>query len=146
MQVAVTFVSGLLFGLGLCVSGLVNPAKVQSFLDVAGAWDPSLLLTMAAAVLVTGVGYRIAFARGTPIFDKAFQIPPATAVDARLLAGSAIFGIGWGLVGFCPGPAVVALALGATPAVIFVAAMLAGMALARQLTANRTAPALKNAR
>jgi uncharacterized membrane protein YedE/YeeE len=97
-------------------------------------------------VLVTGVGYRIAFARGTPLFDKAFLIPPAGAVDARLLAGSAIFGIGWGLVGFCPGPAVVALGLGATPAVVFVAAMLAGMALARQLNANRAAPALTIAR
>lgn len=146
MQIAATFVSGLLFGLGLCVSGLANPAKVQSFLDVAGTWDPSLLITMAAAVLVTSVGYRIAFARGEPLFDKVFQVPPAGAVDARLLAGAVTFGIGWGLVGFCPGPAVAALALGATPAFVFVSAMLAGMALTRQLTANRAAPAPTNAR
>jgi uncharacterized membrane protein YedE/YeeE len=146
MQIAATFVSGLLFGLGLCVSGLANPAKVQSFLDVTGTWDPSLLITMAAAVLITGVGYRIAFARERPLFDKAFQLPPAGAVDARLLVGATTFGVGWGLVGFCPGPAVAALSLGAPSAFVFVAAMLAGMALTRQLTADRAAPAPTNAR
>jgi uncharacterized membrane protein YedE/YeeE len=145
MQILATFISGLLFGLGLCVSGLVNPAKVQSFLDIAGTWDPSLLITMAAAVLVTGMGYRVAFVREKPLFETVFHIPPAGAVDRRLLAGATIFGIGWGLVGFCPGPAVAALALGATPAFIFVAAMLAGMALARQLTASRATPALNRA-
>lgn len=141
MRLAATFVSALLFGLGLCISGLANPGKVQSFLDVAGAWDPSLLITMAAAVLTTAIGYRITFARVKPLLDKAFLIPPASAVDARLLAGAVIFGIGWGLVGFCPGPALVALAVGATPAFVFVAAMLAGMALARQLTTTAHAPA-----
>lgn len=146
MQVAATFVSGLLFGLGLCISGLANPAKVQNFLDVAGAWDLSLAITMGAAVVVTGVGYRVAFAQGKPLFDKAFLVPTAGTVDARLLAGAATFGIGWGLVGFCPGPAVAALSLGAPSAFVFAAAMLAGMALTRQLTANRAAPALKNAR
>lgn len=146
MQIAATFVSGLLFGLGLCVSGLANPAKVQSFLDVAGTWDPSLLITMAAAVLVTGVGYRIAFARGEPLFDKAFQVPPAGIVDARLLVGAATFGVGWGLVGFCPGPAVAALSFGEPSALVFVTAMLAGMAVARQVTANRATPAQTGAR
>lgn len=146
MQIVATFISGLLFGLGLCVSGLANPAKVQNVLDVAGMWDPSLSITMGAAVLVTGVGYRFTLALGKPFFDKAFHLPSSGAADARLLAGAAIFGVGWGLVGFCPGPAIVALALGATPAFIFVAAMLAGMALARQLTADRATPPLTSAR
>lgn len=146
MQIAATFVSGLLFGLGLCVSGLANPAKVQSFLDVAETWDPSLLITMAAAVLVTRIGYRIAFARGEPLLDKVFQIPPPGAVNARLVAGGVTFGIGWGLVGFCPGPAVAALSLGAPSAFVFVAAMLAGMALTRHLTANRAAPTMAKVR
>lgn len=140
MQILATFVSGLLFGLGLCVSGLVNPAKVQNFLDIAGAWDPSLLITMATAVLVTGLGYRLVFARGTPLFETTFHVPAAGTVDRRLIAGATIFGIGWGLVGFCPGPAVAALAFAGAPAFIFVAAMLAGMALARQLTANLATP------
>lgn len=146
MPIIATYISGLLFGVGLCVSGLANPAKVQNFLDIDGVWDPSLLITMAAAVLVTGAGYRFALARGKPFFDKAFHIPATGTVDARLLAGAAIFGIGWGLVGFCPGPAIVALALGATPAFIFVMAMLAGMALARRLIADRAALALPSAR
>ncbi len=138
MQVIATFVSGLLFGLGLCVSGLVNPAKVQSFLDVTGDWDPSLAITMASAVVVTGVGYRMAFRRGAPLFAGAFQIPPAGMIDLRLVAGAAIFGVGWGLVGFCPGPAVAALSTGAPSAFIFVLAMLAGMTIARLITAPRT--------
>lgn len=149
MHIVATFVSGLLFGLGLCVSGLVNPAKVLSFLDVAGQWDPSLALTMASAVLVTWAGYRFAFARGTPLFAGTFQLPPAGSIDVRLLGGAALFGVGWGLAGFCPGPAIASLSLGAKPAFVFVLAMLAGMAvarrlLARQLLAHRSA-ALKPA-
>ena len=130
-----TFLSGLIFGLGLVVSGLINPAKVLNFLDVAGPWDPSLAITMAAAVGVTGLGYRFAFAKGKPILGETFQLPTASAIDARLLAGAALFGIGWGLVGYCPGPAIAGLSLGASSTVVFVAAMLAGMAIARQLTA-----------
>jgi uncharacterized protein len=146
MQIAATFVSALLFGLGLCVSGLANPAKVQNFLDITGSWDPSLVLTMGAAVLVTGVGYRIAFARGMPLFGKAFLVPPPGTINARLIGGATIFGIGWGLAGFCPGPAIVAVALGASSAFLFVAAMLVGMALARKFTAERAAPAIPVAR
>lgn len=142
MQIGATFLSGLLFGLGLCLSGLVNPAKVQAFLDVAGSWDPSLAFTMASAVLVTGLGYRFALARETPLFAGSFQIPPAGAIDRRLLAGATLFGIGWGLVGFCPGPAVAGLSLGETSAFVVVAAMFAGMAFVRQIIARRTAPAL----
>jgi uncharacterized membrane protein YedE/YeeE len=145
MPIFATFVSGLVFGLGLCVSGLANPAKVLSFLDVAGSWDPSLALTMASAVLVTGLGYRLAFARERPLFMGSFQLPPAGAADRRLVAGAAIFGIGWGLAGFCPGPALVALSLGSMPATVFVTAMIAGMALARRITAFPMAPASKAA-
>jgi uncharacterized membrane protein YedE/YeeE len=146
MQIIATFVSGLLFGLGLCLSGLVNPAKVQSFLDIAGAWDPSLAITMATAVLITWAGYRIVFARRVPLFAGSFQIPPSSGVDARLIAGAAIFGVGWGLVGFCPGPAITALSLASWPAVVFVLAMLAGMGTARQLVAHRRSEMLRSAR
>lgn len=136
MQLLATLAAGLLFGLGLSVSGLVNPAKVLAFLDIAGDWDPSLAVTMACAVGVTFLGYRLAFARGAPLFADTFQIPALSDIDRRLVAGAALFGIGWGLVGFCPGPAIAALSLGLTPVLVFVAAMLAGMALAR-LSAGR---------
>jgi hypothetical protein len=145
MQLATTFLSGLLFGLGLVVSGLINPAKVLNFLDIAGSWDPSLALTMGAAVLATAAGYRLAFAKVAPAFAGAFQLPTAAAIDARLISGSALFGIGWGLVGYCPGPAIAALSSGSTSTALFVAAMLAGMALARGLTLRsetRANPAL----
>jgi hypothetical protein len=127
MKLVTAFVSGLLFGIGLVVSGLANPAKVQNFLDLAGTWDPSLALVMAGAVAVTAIGYRLAWQRGSPLFEANFQLPLAAAIDARLLAGAAIFGIGWGLGGFCPGPALVALTELGGSKVAFVAAMLAGM-------------------
>jgi uncharacterized membrane protein YedE/YeeE len=131
MQLLATFVSGLLFGLGLVVSGLINPAKVLNFLDIAGRWDPSLALTMAAGVLTTAVGYRLAFAKGTPILVGTFQLPAATRIDLPLISGAALFGIGWGLVGYCPGPAIAALSSGSTSTALFVAAMFAGMTVAR---------------
>lgn len=140
MAVMATFLSGLIFGLGLIVSGLINPEKVLDFLDVAGSWDPSLAITMAVAVAVTAIGYRLAFARGKPMLSAAFQLPLASAIDARLLGGAALFGIGWGLVGYCPGPAIAALWLGSPSTITFIAAMLAGMAIARQLTATTTGP------
>jgi len=133
MQIVSTFVVGTLFGLGLVVSGLINPAKVLNFLDLAGTWDPSLAFTMAAAVLVTAIGYRVVFQRRAPLLAGSFQLPAASDLDARLIGGAALFGIGWGLVGFCPGPAVAALSSGMTSPIVFVGAMLAGMALARML-------------
>ena len=135
MQIVLTFIASLLFGMGLIVSGLANPAKVQNFLDVAGAWDPSLVFTMAAAVITTGVGYRFVFSRPRPILAEAFQLPTAAVIDPRLILGSSVFGIGWGLVGYCPGPAIVALSLGGTQTITFVVAMLAGMFVARTLPA-----------
>lgn len=135
MQIVLTFIASLLFGMGLIVSGLANPAKVQNFLDVAGAWDPSLLFTMAAAVITTGVGYRFVFSRPRPILAEAFQLPTAAVIDPRLILGSSVFGIGWGLVGYCPGPAIVALSLGGTQTITFIVEMLAGMFVARTLPA-----------
>lgn len=143
MAIVVTFIASLLFGLGLIVSGLANPAKVQNFLDVAGTWDPSLALTMAAAVVTTALGFWLVLKRDRPIFAEVFHLPTASEIDARLIAGAALFGVGWGLVGYCPGPAITALTLGGIPTVIYVAAMLAGMMLSRFLfsPAPRSRPA-----
>lgn len=125
-------VAGLVFGLGLSLSGMVNPAKVQNFLDIAGSWDPSLAFVMGAAVVVTFIGYRLVWRQGRPLFDGSFHLPTLTAIDARLLGGAAIFGVGWGLGGFCPGPAISALGTGGPGALVFVAAMFAGLWAGRQ--------------
>lgn len=127
MRVASAFVVGVLFGLGLTISQMIDPAKIIAFLDVAGAWDPSLLVVMAAALAVSFAGYRIALAREKPVFEPAFQLPAKTTVDRPLLAGSALFGVGWGLSGLCPGPAISAAALGAAPIYVFLAAMFTTM-------------------
>lgn len=122
-----SFLIGLLFGLGLVVSGMSNPAKIVSFLDIAGGWDPSLLVVMGAAFATTFVGYRLVTMRTKPLIEDAFQIPTKTVIDRPLLLGSAIFGMGWGLAGLCPGPGVVSLSVGGGAAIVYVAAMLAGM-------------------
>lgn len=119
-------VAGLLFGLGLSVSQMINPEKVIAFLDVAGDWDPSLAFVLLAAVVVSLLGYRLANRRNKPVFADRFRLPGNTRVDARLVGGAAIFGVGWGLAGYCPGPAVTALVLGTWEPVIFVVALLAG--------------------
>ncbi len=121
--------AGILFGLGLSISQMMNPAKVKGFLDVAGDWDPSLAFVMAGALAVTAVGYRIILGRSAPLFAPSFQVPGARRVDVPLVVGAAIFGVGWGLGGFCPGPAVAGLAYGIAPVLVFVASMLAGMGL-----------------
>jgi hypothetical protein len=131
MRNAVNFVAGLMFGLGLLISGMANPAKVQNFLDLAGSFDPSLIFVMAGAVAVTLAGYRLALRRPRPILAERFYLPTAKDVDARLLAGAALFGVGWGLSGFCPGPAVTSLALLAKGTLVFVPAMIGGLVLAR---------------
>lgn len=125
--------AGLLFGLGLVVSGMINPAKVQNFLDVAGAWDPSLALVMGAALIVTAIGYKLVLRMPHPLFEGRFQVPSLTRLDARLIGGAAVFGAGWGLAGFCPGPAITAAALLRGEVFIFLAAMLAGIAAFRWL-------------
>jgi hypothetical protein len=126
------FLSGLIFGFGLIVSGMADPAKVLNFLDVFGTWDPSLAFVIGGAIAVTAPGFAwLTRTRQQPIFDSEFRIPTKTALDPKLLTGSAIFGIGWGLGGFCPGPALTALPMAATGTLIFVAFMLGGMWLAR---------------
>ncbi|MGX6646581.1 DUF6691 family protein [Maricaulaceae bacterium MS644] len=123
-----SLLAGLIFGAGLIVSGMINPAKVQNFLDITGAWDPSLALVMGAALIVTGIGYKLVLRLPHPLFDTKFQIPALTAIDAKLLGGAAMFGLGWGLAGFCPGPAITAAALLRGEVFIFLAAMLAAIA------------------
>lgn len=125
--------SGIVFGLGLCVSQMINPQKVLGFLDVAGSWDPSLALVMAGALLVAGVARIFILRRAEPILEPDFQIPKATHIDTPLIAGAALFGIGWGLSGFCPGPAISALSLGIPEGYVFTGAMFVGMWLFRIL-------------
>ena len=125
--------SGLVFGLGLAVSGMMNPAKVIGFLDVAGDWDPTLAFVMVGALLVAVPAYRFIPRRGRPVLEEEFSLPKKKAVDAPLILGSALFGVGWAIVGFCPGPAIAALGTGLVPVFAFVAAMLGGMALHTRL-------------
>lgn len=137
MRNLVNLLAGLVFGLGLLISGMANPAKVQNFLDPFGAFDPSLIFVMAGAVLVTFIGYRLVLSRPKPMLATRFFLPAAKDIDARLIGGAALFGIGWGLSGFCPGPAITSLPLLAKGTLAFVPAMLAGLAIAR--LAGRTA-------
>ncbi|MCJ7528823.1 MAG: YeeE/YedE family protein [Methyloceanibacter sp.] len=133
MRSIANLLAGLIFGLGLLISGMANPAKVQNFLDLAGTFDPSLIFVMAGAVMVTFAGYRLVLRRPRPVLAERFYLPTAKDIDARLIGGAALFGIGWGLSGFCPGPAIVSLPLLATGTLVFVPAMLAGIAVARLL-------------
>jgi hypothetical protein len=133
MRNAVNLLAGLIFGLGLLISGMANPTKVQNFLDLSGTFDPSLIFVMAGAVVVTFAGYRLVLRRPRPVLAERFYLPTAKDIDARLVGGAALFGIGWGLSGFCPGPAITSLALLAKGTLVFVPAMLAGVAVARLL-------------
>ena len=137
MAIVIALVAGLLFGAGLIVSGMANPAKVLGFLDLFGQWDPSLAFVMAGAIAVGVIAFFVARRRGRSWLGTPIQLPAATGVTARLVLGSAVFGIGWGLAGFCPGPALVALGAGVPKAVGFVAAMLAGMAVFSWLQRKR---------
>ena len=127
MQFVSILLLGLVFGLGLILSGMSDPGKVLGFLDVSGSWDPSLGLVMGGAVIVSFVAYRLARKRGASLFGAALKLPSSTTIDKRLVFGGITFGVGWGLAGFCPGPAIVSLGSGQAKAVVFVAAMLAGM-------------------
>jgi uncharacterized protein len=137
MKIVSQFAIGLMFGLGLLMSGMSDPAKVLNFLDLggigSGTWDPSLAFVMAGAVAVTFVGFNRALRQPRPLFAEKFHLPTKQELDIRIVSGPAIFGVGWGLAGFCPGPALTALGFGSAAAVIFVAAMIAGMLLARWL-------------
>ena len=128
-QTIAALATGLLFGMGLTLSRMVDPAKVLGFLDIAGNWDPSLALVLAGATGTAAIGFRIVLGRrSAPLFANTFSLPTARDIDLRLVIGAAIFGVGWGLVGLCPGPALADLGLAFQPVAIFVAAMLAGMA------------------
>ncbi len=136
--------AGAVFGIGLILSGMADPAKVLGFLDLAGAWDPSLALVMVGAILVGSIAFAFARRRTVSLLGLQMRLPTATKVDRRLVGGSVLFGVGWGIAGFCPGPALVALGMGEAKALVFVVAMLAGMGLFELLDrsiAARTAPA-----
>ena len=129
MNAITAALAGLLFGLGLIVSGMADPAKVLGFLDLAGAWDPSLALVMAGAIGTALPAFMLARRRSTTLRGEPLQLPTSRSVDRRLLGGSLLFGIGWGVAGFCPGPGLVALGQGQAKALVFVTAMIAGMAV-----------------
>lgn len=129
MNRALDFIAGLIFGLGLLLSGMTDPAKVLGFLDLFGQWDPSLALVMAGAIGVGVFAFAAAKRRDKSLLGDEMHLPAARQIDRRLVCGALIFGIGWGLAGFCPGPALVTMATGELKAVVFIAAMLAGMAL-----------------
>ncbi|HEX7055413.1 MAG TPA: DUF6691 family protein [Burkholderiales bacterium] len=131
MSALAAFAAGLLFGVGLILSGMSDPGKVKGFLDVAGAWDPSLAMVMAGAIAVAFFAFAFARRRAKAFLGGAMELPGRRGIDRRLLGGSLVFGIGWGLAGFCPGPALVSFGSGEEKAAVFVAAMLAGMALYR---------------
>lgn len=128
--------TGILFGAGLALSDMINPARVLAFLDLAGAWDPTLAFVLAGALIPSAIGYIIAQRMKRPIVTEVFCIPQTRTVDRRLLIGAGLFGAGWGLAGFCPGPAVAALAFGLWQPWVFVAAMLVGMILYRASTSS----------
>ncbi len=134
MLIASAALAGLLFGMGLALSGMLDPARVLGFLDVAGGqWDPTLVFVLGGAVGVAAIGFGLVRLRTAPFFDERFRIPEATVIDARLLGGAAMFGVGWGLVGYCPGPAIASIGFAGTPSAIFALAMVGGMLLHRAL-------------
>lgn len=142
MNLVIAFAAGLVFGIGLLLSGMTDPGKVIGFLDLAGNWDPSLAFVMGGAVLVGSFAFRFAGRRAKSLLGGAMHIPTRRDIDLRLVAGSLVFGIGWGLAGFCPGPAIVAFGAGIDKAAVFVVAMLGGMLVytgAERLRARRVA-------
>jgi uncharacterized protein len=133
------FVIGLIFGLGIALSGMINPAKVLNFFDLAGTWDPSLAFVMGGALAVATPGYRLVFRRPAPVLENRFLLPDTRVIDRRLVLGSATFGVGWGIAGFCPGGALPALGTGRPEVFLFLAALIGGLLLARFLQARTPA-------
>lgn len=127
MKNIIALISGVLFGIGLSASGMTDPAKVLGFLDLFGAWQPDLMFVMGGAVMMTAIGFTLILKRKAPVCDQQFHLPTSKVIDKKLLIGAALFGIGWGIYGYCPGPALGALVYLKINTVIFVAAMLAGM-------------------
>jgi uncharacterized membrane protein YedE/YeeE len=136
MRLLTALLIGVIFGLGIAVSGMINPAKVLNFFDLAGTWDPSLAFVMAGALAVAIPGYRLVLGRPGPAFETRFQLPDTQVIDRRLVLGSATFGIGWGIAGFCPGGALPAIGTGDPSVFLFLAALIAGMFIARALQAR----------
>lgn len=139
MRLVSALLIGLIFGLGISVSGMINPAKVLNFFDLAGTWDPSLAFVMAGALAVAIPGYRLVLARPAPTFEPDFQLPDTRVIDRRLILGSATFGIGWGIAGFCPGGALPAIGTGDPTVFLFLAALIGGLLIARLLQARSPA-------
>lgn len=133
VKTAAGYIAGLLFGLGLAISGMTDPARVLGFLDITGVWDPTLMFVLGAAVGTTFVGYRLVFARGTPLFSTKFQLPTKQELDAKLLGGAALFGVGWGLSGYCPGPAIASIGGLTLPLLALLAAMVLGWFIAQRI-------------
>jgi uncharacterized protein len=133
MRLLSAFVIGLIFGLGIALSGMINPAKVLNFFDLAGTWDPSLAFVMGGALAVAIPGYWLVLRRPAPVLDTGFQLPDTRVIDRRLVLGSATFGVGWGIAGFCPGGALPALGTGRPEVFLFLAALIAGLLIARAL-------------
>lgn len=141
MRAVTSLLAGLVFGLGLIFGGMTNPAKVQNFLDIAGYWDPSLAFVMGGAIVVTLPAFAYLKRQKHPLFAANFSWPTRTDLDPRLITGSALFGLGWGLGGFCPGPALTALPSGSSGGVVFVIAMIIGVWLAKTLAVRRASAA-----
>lgn len=133
MRILSGFAIGLIFGLGIAVSGMINPAKVLNFFDLAGTWDPSLAFVMGGALAVAIPGYHFVLRRPTPVMEARFQLPDTQRIDRRLVLGSATFGIGWGIAGFCPGGALPALGTGRLDVIVFIASLILGLLIARVL-------------
>lgn len=145
MPIITSLLAGLVFGLGLILSGMADPAKVLGFLDLGGAWDPSLAFVMAGAIAVGAVAFAVAKKRTVSFLGAAMKLPTSRDIDRRLVVGSVVFGMGWGVAGFCPGPGLVALGMGESKALVFVLAMLAGMGVFELLERRRQAASLQAA-
>lgn len=134
MRIASAALAGLIFGIGLALSGMLDPARVLGFLDITGGqWDPTLIFVLGGAVGVAAIGFALTQRRTRPVFDEGFRLPGTSAIDGKLLGGAAMFGVGWGLVGYCPGPAIASIGFAGTPSALFALAMVGGMLLHRAL-------------
>lgn len=129
MPILIALISGILFGLGLVIAGMGNPAKILAFLDITGTWDPSLLITMAVGMVISGIAFLGVKKRSVSVLNCPLQIPTNQTIDKKLVTGSVLFGVGWGLAGICPGPALLLTGMGLTQGIIFTLAMVAGMAI-----------------